>query len=114
METFRLPFKGYNELYYVDLERVLYFQSDDHYAHVYYATGFHFMLPYGLSQIEAKLDEAGVSKDLVRMGRKYIVNVDRIFRINTTTEQLILCDDRGESVVLHVPKVVLRSYIDNS
>lgn len=55
--TGRLCFGLYDELYVVDLGQVMYFQADDHYSHVYYASGTHFMLPFGLSKVESAIGE---------------------------------------------------------
>ena len=42
----KLCFSVYGELYVVDLDRMLYFEADDHYTHVYYSSGTHFMIPF--------------------------------------------------------------------
>ena len=41
----RLVLKGHDEIFFIDLNKVLYFLADDHYAHVYYASGYHCMVP---------------------------------------------------------------------
>lgn len=107
----RLCLNSHDELFVIDLRQVLYFLADDHYAHVFYASGIQFMVPFGLSRIEEKLIEQGVADRYVRMGRKHIVNTKRIFGINTIKEQLFLYNDKGESVVIHMPKPVLRNYL---
>ena len=110
----RLCLLAHDELFIIDLQRVLYFEADDHYAHVYYASGTHFMVPYGLSKIETELaQKGGEAETLQRMGRKYIVNISRIFRVNTITENISLSDDQGGSTVLHIPKNVLRALLDS-
>ena len=109
----RLLLNSHDEVFIIDLYQVLYMQADDHYAHVYYASGAHFLVPYGLSRIESFIAESGIAAGLMqRMGRKYIVNSSRIFRVNTIKEQLFLSDDHGENVMLHIPKAVLREWID--
>lgn len=109
-----LCLSAYDELYLIDLDKVLYLQADDHYTDVYYVSGAHFLLPFGLVKIEARL--ASLDKDrfrLIRLGRKYIVNIRRVFRINTVKETLFLMDDLGNNVPLHISKPVLRSLIDD-
>jgi len=109
-----LCLSAHDELYFIDPNMVIYLQADDHYTEVFYTTGAHFMVPFGLVKIEqviANLPE--VRTHLVRMGRKYIVNTRRIFRINTITELLYLTDDDGNNVSLHISKPVLRNYIDS-
>ena len=47
----RLRFSVYSEMFIVDLNRVLYFQADDHYTHVYYANGNHLSAQASVAQI---------------------------------------------------------------
>lgn len=83
----KLCFSVYGELYVVDLDRMLYFEADDHYTHVYYSSGTHFMIPFGLAKVEAALSNKGRAGDaFLRLGRKYIVNIRRVFH-----------DQRGET-----------------
>ncbi|MBR1414865.1 MAG: LytTR family transcriptional regulator [Prevotella sp.] len=113
MQQTRLCLKAHDELFIIDLPRVLYMQADDHYAHIYYTSGGHFMVPQGLARIEALMAELDADTSyMVRMGRKYIVNVSRIFRVSTVREQLFLADDHGSNVTLHIPKNILRQYLD--
>ena len=110
-ETLRLC--AHDELYIIDLSKVLYLQADDHYTQVYYASGSHFMVPYGLARLEELISEMPESRPhLLRLGRKYIVNLRRLFRISTARETLFLSDDHGEHIAIHISKPVLRSLID--
>lgn len=110
-QTLRLS--SHDELYIIDLERVLFMQADDHYTQITYASGSTFMVPFGLARIEERIAEMeGVRDFLLRLGRKYIVNIKRIFRINTAREMLQLSDDHGENLSIHISKPVLRSLID--
>ncbi|MBR2239075.1 MAG: LytTR family transcriptional regulator [Prevotella sp.] len=110
----RLCLVAHDEMFIIDLQKVLYFEADDHYAHVYYASGTHFMVPYGLAKIETALAQKGSEAEaLQRMGRKYIVNTNRIFRVNTITENVSLADDQGGNIFLHIPKTVLRALLDS-
>lgn len=109
----RLCFSVYGELYVVDLDIVLFFQADDHYTHVYYTSGTHFMIPFGLSKVEAALTERLAHKNnFVRLGRKYIVNTCRVFHVNVAKQVLLLTDDHGTNHSLHLPKPVLRLLMD--
>lgn len=108
-----LCLSAYDELYIIDLNRVLYMQADDHYTDVYYSSGAHFLVPFGLVKVEASLEQMPEARlFMLRLGRKYIVNTRRIFRINTVKETLFLTGDDGNTVALHVSKPVLRSLID--
>lgn len=103
-----------DELYLIDIPRVVYFQADDHYSYVYYNTEVHLQLPFSLGTIEAAIKqthEAGAS--LVRMGRKYIVNTDRIIRVSSIQCKLYLCDEQGKTHTLSLSKPIIRDLIGN-
>ena len=104
---------AYDELYLIDLDLLLYFQADDHYTNVHYANGTHFVIPFGLSKVEDFITHMpSPSKHLMRLGRKYIVNTHRIFRVSTVKELIFLTDNQGKNVQLHISKPVLRGLID--
>ena len=108
-----LCLSAHDELYIIDLDKVLYLEADDHYTDVHYASGTHFLVPFGLVKIEARLAEMPDARlHILRLGRKYIVNIRRIFRINTIKELLYLATDDDNSVSLHISKPVLRSLIE--
>ena len=110
----KLCFSVYGELYVVDLDRMLYFEADDHYTHVYYSSGTHFMIPFGLAKVEAALSDKGTAGDAVlRLGRKYIVNTRRVFHVNAVKQVAVLVDDHGTNYTLHLPKPVLRMLMEN-
>lgn len=112
MENSRICLAAHDELFVLDLDKVVYFQADDHYTHVYYYADKPFMVPFGLSRIQATILAAGEPANyIVRLGRKHIVNTRRIFRISTVRETIYLTDDAGERISIHVPKAALRPLI---
>ena len=109
----RLVLKGHEEIFFIDLNKVLYFLADDHYAHVYYASGYHCMVPYGLSNIETLLQEMDDDTSfMLRLSRKYIININKLQRISTVKAAIVLLDDAGNAVTLPVSKAALRENID--
>ena len=109
----KIHFSVYGELYVVDLDSTLYFEADDHYTHIHYASGTHFMIPFGMAKVEAAVAERlGPGAFIVRLSRKYMVNTRRIFHINTIKQVAVLTDDHGSNLTLHRPKHVLRTLID--
>lgn len=101
---------GRDELYLVNLDLVLYMQADDHYTHIYYTTNHHFLVPYGLSAIEQLISDR---KDdiipLMRMGRKYIINLQCVHYVSIIKGNVSLADMHGGVVVLHISKPILRN-----
>lgn len=106
-------FSVYGELYRIDLEKVMYFQSDDHYTHIYFLSGFHCLIPFGLSKVESAIDEAlGESKYHLRLGRKFIINLKAVFHVNALKQSVIFTDDKGTTATIYLPKPVLRTLMD--
>ena len=108
----KLCFSVYGELNVVDLDRMLYFEADDHYTHVYYSSGTHFMIPFGLAKV-ALSDKGKAGDAFLRLGRKYIVNTRRVFHVNAVKQVAVLVDDHGTNYTLHLPKPVLRMLMEN-
>ncbi len=100
---------GRDELFVIKLSNVFYMEADDHYTHIYYGVDQHFLVPYGLSAVEkACTVHAGNPRHLMRLGRKYLINLDRIGYINFVKGTLTLVDLLGKSANLNVSKPVLR------
>ena len=101
------------ELFVVDLDHVCFFQADDHYAHVYYDTNAHFMIPFGLVCLEEEIAVlCGGNNHLVRVGRSYIVNLKKVFYINVLKQEVMLTSVQGQHHVLHVSKTALRNLME--
>lgn len=102
-----------NEIYVIDLEKVLYLQADDHYTVVNLSSGMHFMVSFGLSYVENAInDTIQGEKYLIRLGRKYIINIRKVFQVNTVKQVVLLNDDNGNLSTVHLPKPVLRELMD--
>ena len=111
--TTTLCLSAHDELYIIDLKKVIYMQADDHYTHVFYSSTTHFMVPYGLGDIESRLMNVPRAKSqFIRLGRKYIIHLNLVFRISTIKETLSLADGLNGTIEIHVSKPVLRSLIE--
>lgn len=109
----KIAFPAHNELYVVDCDSVLYMKADDHYTQVYYQSGEHFLLPFGLSSIEDKLVKTFADECfLQRVGRTYIINTHAIFHINTVKEVVLLTDGSGTTHSIRISKQALRNLMD--
>lgn len=109
----KLCFSVYGELFVVNLGQVMYFKADDHYTHICYASGTHFMIPFGLSKVEEAIHEKDpAGQKIVRLGRTYIVNLDSVFHVNTIKQELQVADDHGINHTIHLSKPVLRNLMN--
>ena len=88
-------------------------QADDHYTHIHYSANSHFMISYGLGEVEERIKAFPKAKTfLIRLGRKYIINTRQIFRISTMKGLVYLLDTEGNTISLQVSKPVLRSLME--
>lgn len=89
-----LLFNTRDELVRVKLEKVGYFEADSNYCHVMHINGARATLLTSLVNIEKILTEKFPEKAprFVRIGKKFIVNVQYIFQINVLRQRLILSD----------------------
>lgn len=111
-DVYKLNLAAHDELYRIDINRVVYFQADDHYSYVYYNNELHVMLPFGLSVVEQAIDKEQQANCLVRLGRKYIVNTDRIMRVSSTQCKIYLYDEKGKTHSVTLSKPVIRDLMD--
>lgn len=101
------------ECFLVDLHQVLYIQADDHYSHIHYGNGLHFMVPFGISRLEKAVErQMGEDSMFRRIGRKYIVNLDRVFHINVPRQSLQYFDSNGNVQTLTLPKPLLQGLVE--
>ena len=72
------------------------------------------MIPFGLAKVEAALSNKGRAGDaFLRLGRKYIVNIRRVFHVNAVKQVAVLADDHGTIYTLRLPKPVLRMLMED-
>ena len=71
------------EIYMLNLDDALLFEADDHYTEIHNLYGNKIMVPFCLGEIEREIRTRFPDhNNLVRMGRKYIINKNRVFHMN--------------------------------
>lgn len=108
-----LIFHTYDGFTSVRSDQVLFFEADDHYSNIFYYSGYSFMLPFGLGAIENTIKEyqnEGGDK-FMRLGRKYIVNIDYIHQVNTVSQTITFINASANKVTIRLPKNVIRDLI---
>ncbi len=96
-------------MFFIHLEKVLYFEADDHYTQVRYDSGGKFMVPFNLSTILARLSE---SPEFIRVGRSHIVNLQFLHHVNATKQMLVLGSDPDSAATLHMSRPMLRTLMN--
>ncbi len=112
-KTSRLCLNQQNEIFVINLDDLMCFEADDHYTTVHSSRGNNFMVPFTLGRIEEKLKARHADKkNLMRLGRKYIINTDCIYHMNVVKQTISLTDYHGKVTTLDLSKTVLRSLVE--
>ncbi|MBD5280080.1 MAG: LytTR family transcriptional regulator [Bacteroides sp.] len=107
-----LYFNTRDELIKVKLDKVAYFEADSNYCHVVFIHGEKATLLTSLVNMEQLLSERlkGENPMFVRIGKRYIVNIQYIFQINIPRQRLMLTDFETAGVIeLAVSKEALKN-----
>ena len=103
------------EIYMLNLDEALLFETDDHYTKIRNLYGNKIMVPFCLGEIEGEIRTRFPDhNNLVRMGQKYIINKNRVFHMNALKQTVSLYDSNGQVVVLNVSKPALRSLMQDT
>ena len=89
-----LYFNSRDELYRVDINRIVYFEADGNYVNFVACGGQKGTVWTSLTQMEHLLT-ARIKEDassFARIGRKYIINLNYVFHINIPRQQIVLSD----------------------
>lgn len=111
----KLCINSRDELFILDLEKVVYMQANGNYTRIVYNEGMQVMVTLGLSKLEGMIKMV-VPKDVqspfVRLGRSYIINQDYLAHIDVLKQRLTLSDCQTHRHVLEMPKALLKAYKD--
>ena len=107
-------FNSRDVLLRVDLSSVVYFEADGNYTRLVSINGLSDMVCVSLGRMEELLalrfkDEPG---SFVRIGKRYILNLNYVYRINILKQELTMSDQRNFSYSLSVSKVSLKALKD--
>ena len=107
-------FNSRDELLRVDLSSVVYFEADGNYTKFVSVNGVADMLLMNLGRMEELLalrfkDAPGT---FARIGKRFIINLSYIYRINTLKQELTLSDQQSFSYTLPISKVALKGLKD--
>ena len=107
-------FNSRDELLRVDLSSVVYFEADANYTKMVSANGLVDMVCMSLGRMEELLvlrfkDAPGT---FARIGKRFILNLNYIYRINTLKQELTLSDQHTFTYSLSISKVALKALKD--
>lgn len=113
MATDYLYINTRDELFKVDLDKMIYAMAEGNYVNMYFRNGQRIIICTSLQSLEQMIlgviakNKRGV---FIRIGRRYIVNNNYITHINVLKQQLVLSDmDVVKPIVLSVSKEALKT-----
>lgn len=103
------------EIYMLNLDDALFFEADDHYTRIRTVQGVKIMVPFCLGEIEREIRSKFFEhNNMIRMGRKYIINYNSVFHMNAIKQTVSLSDSHGQVITLNVSKPALRSLMQQA
>lgn len=90
----RLIFNSRDELLRIDVSKIVYFEADGNYTYIITSNNAKPAVCMNLGQMEVVLAERLKERKSIfaRIGKKYIINLSYVYKINPLKKQLILTD----------------------
>lgn len=100
-----------NELLRVAAKHIIYISSDGNYSNLLLQGGEMRMVTFQLGQIERMIADQlpDIGKTFIRIGKSLIINVNNVFSINVSRQQLILVDNAQGRYTLSASKEALKA-----
>ena len=114
MEQQRLIFNSRDELLRIDVARIVYFEADGNYTYIVTCNKLKSAVCMNLGQMEDVLANRLKEKKSIfaRIGKKYIVNLNYIYKINPLKKQMVLTDFSNFAYQLDISREALKSLKD--
>jgi DNA-binding LytR/AlgR family response regulator len=90
----RIYFNSRNKLIRLDIDKIVYFEGDGNYTYVVTANKQKICLTLNLSHTEEALASqlGDVAKQFMRIGKRFIVNMNYIYQVDIQKQILMLSD----------------------
>ena len=87
-------FNSRDELQRIDVDKIVYFEADGNYTDIVMVNKLRASICMNLGEMESLLaTQLGEeSKSFMRIGRRFIINMQYVYQINVLKQQLILSD----------------------
>ena len=114
MNTKLLFFNSRDELLRIGVEKIVYFEADGNYTDIIMVNKLRAAVCMNLGEMEealaAQLGED--AKQFMRIGRRFIINMNYIYQINVLKQQLILSDYDHFAFQVNISKDALKKMKD--
>lgn len=111
MDKQRLIFNSRDEMLRIDVPRIVYFEADGNYTYIITCNKLKSAVCMNLGQMEDVLAQRLREKKSIfaRIGKRYIVNLNYVYKINPLKKQLVLTDFTNFSYQLDISREALKS-----
>ena len=103
-----------DELLRLDISRIAYFEADGNYTNIRMANGLKGVVCMNLARVKEVLAESLREKSAIfaRIGKRYIINLGFVFKIDVARPNLVLSDGISFSYTLSLSKDALKGLKD--
>lgn len=103
-------FNSRDELYRIEISKVVYFEADGNYTDIVMVNKLRASVCMNLGEMEKALaEQVGPNdKTFMRIGKRFIINMQYIYQINVLKQQLILSDYDHFAFQISVSKDALK------
>lgn len=110
----KLYFNTRDELNRIDVSKIVYFEADGNYTNIMMVNKLHASIGMNLGEMEKALAEQLGPDDrtFMRIGKRFIINMQYIYQINVLKQHLILSDYDHFSFQVAISKDALRKVKD--
>ena len=111
MEKQRLVFVSRDELLRIEVSKIVYFEADGNYTNIVTCNKIKSTVCMNLGQMQQLLSQrlSEDSSTFARIGKRYIVNLNYVYKINSLKRTLALTDFSNFLILLEVSKDALRN-----
>ncbi len=106
----KLYFNTRDELNRIEVSKIVYFEADGNYTDIVMVNKLRAAICMNLGEMETALAEqlGSCDKTFMRIGKRFIINMQYIYQINVLKQQLILSDYDHFAFQISISKDALR------
>jgi DNA-binding LytR/AlgR family response regulator len=103
-----------DEFLRIDISRIVYFEADGNYTRIVLSNGLVGMVCMSLTKMEQYVGPLVKKKGitLARIGKRFIINLSYVYKINILQQELVLSDQRFFSFTLNLSRDALKNLRD--
>lgn len=99
-----------DELYKIDISKIVYFEADGNYTNIVLCNKVKGTVCMNLAQMQMVLDQnlKESASRFARIGKRFIVNLDYVYQISVLKQKLVLSDGNVFAFQLNISKEALK------